>query len=109
MLTRPIEKEIDAGNQQNGKQEILPERSLYDVLVQGWKRNESLAKQKESEGYEVKEFLERLSQTGIKVLDLVDRGIDKLPDGLQIAWEAAVIQVLFLFEGLKCPCGQKLR
>lgn len=41
----------------------------------------------------MKEFLEKLSQTGIKVLDLMDRGIDKLPDGLQMAWEALVLRM----------------
>ena len=41
----------------------------------------------------MKEFLEKLSQTGIKVLDLVDKGIDKLPDGLQFAWNALVFRV----------------
>ena len=41
----------------------------------------------------MKEFLEKLSQTGIKVLDLVDKGIDKLPDGLQMAWEALVLRM----------------
>ena len=38
----------------------------------------------------MEEFLKKLSETGIKVLDLVEKGVDKLPDGLGAAWDALV-------------------
>lgn len=38
----------------------------------------------------MKELIEKLNHTGIKFLDLVDKGLDKLPDGIGSLWEAAV-------------------
>lgn len=40
----------------------------------------------------MKELIEKLNHTGIKFLDLVDKGLDKLPDGIGALWEAAVIR-----------------
>lgn len=40
----------------------------------------------------MKELIEKLNHTGIKFLDLVDKGLDKLPDGIGALWEAAVLR-----------------
>lgn len=49
----------------------------------------------------MEELLKKLSETGIKTLDLVNQGLDKLPDGIGALWEAAVFRtritgILFL-------------
>ena len=43
----------------------------------------------------MEKLIEKLNSTGIKFLDLVDKGLDKLPDGINALWEAAVIRVQF--------------
>ena len=43
----------------------------------------------------MEKLIEKLNSTGIKFLDLIDKGLDKLPDGIYALWEAAVIRVRF--------------
>lgn len=40
----------------------------------------------------MEELLKKLSETGIKTLDLVNQGLDKLPAGISALWEAAVMR-----------------
>lgn len=40
----------------------------------------------------MEELLKKLSETGIKTLDLVNQGLDKLPAGVSALWEAAVMR-----------------
>lgn len=40
----------------------------------------------------MEELLKKLSETGIKALDLVNRGLDSLPAGVSALWEAAVMR-----------------
>ena len=40
----------------------------------------------------MEKLIEKFNSTGIKFLDLVDKGLDKLPDGIGALWEAVVLR-----------------